>query len=400
MRKNLQGGHWRSRLVPAFILMVTLTVFAGRGAMAKDWPTPVRGCEVASVMLYGSAVATELRRGAVVLASNDAPVPPEVNGICEDALQQHLGNAVSATVIAGQLAVRNTLFGAERFQQGGGNASAQTGRGPWLAKLDLDPKLPLETKYNFEHAIAVLDTLFARYGLRTPEPVSIVVTADTEGYIQALMTYAGYSREEAEQEAHKEVVRLGGSSRTKPYILVRWRQTRVAKGDGTSYEVNNPEEAFHSLPHELFHQVQRGYRLDKVPVWLTEGPASVFLLLAVDAAQIKSIETARIRTFAELADRQKKAVLARDPVDVAAIFRVVEYKEWEEMTDKGLPTYSMAVMMSIALLGTRDFEKIITFYGKVDQGADVDSAFLATFGVTIAAFEKSMNDYIRKQRGG
>ncbi len=353
------------------------------------WEGGTGRCQIYRVLEGGPAAAAGLAKGDVVLAANDAAVAPGLWPHCQEAFWQQFSGRATLTLtvkasrngseFATQMTVRNPFAG---------GAAPQSGREAWLGKIVLDPKLPGETQRNFERAIAAVDALITRYGLRTPSPVTIIVTADTEGYIQALMTYAGFTRQEAEKVAINKVVRLGGSLSQTPVIFIRWIPTRVLRKDGTSYEVNNPEDVFFSLPHEVFHQVQRSFRLKNMPIWLSEGPATVFQYLAIDSAGVK--------TFADMYEKVKDSVLNSGHLDVAVISRITDQEQWSALTDKAMPTYAMAHLMAARLLGDKNFDKISAFYRRVDQGIDIDSAFAATFGMTIPAFEKSMNDYIRE----
>lgn len=256
----------------------------------------------------------------------------------------------------------------------------------WLGKLVLDPNLPAETQKNFERAFAAVDGLLGTYELTTTAPVTVVVTADTEGYIQALMSYTKVSRAEAEAKAISETVNLGVSSTQIPVVVIRWIPTRQLRSDGTSYVVNNPEDGFFSLPHEIFHQVQNTYRLRNIPVWLSEGPATMFQFLAIDRAGVKA--------FAEQVRTTERNVTRGAPLDSTQLATVVDYSVWQTLTLQKKPTYAMATLMTVQLLGKDGFPKLLRFYGLLRDGADVDTAFHTAFGVSMAEFANAMSAYI------
>jgi len=151
--------------------------------------------------------------------------------------------------------------------------------------LVYDQEVPSETKENFQKAFDAVNALLTKYKIVLSNPITIVViTNDAEKYIQALMFYYNISRTLAEKKAKYS----GGiSSSKKPVIIIRWIPTRQSTGQGTSYPVNNPEEGFRVLPHEVFHQVENQGGSIRAVNWLKEGPAELFKFMALETAGIR-----------------------------------------------------------------------------------------------------------------
>ncbi|MDI6762144.1 MAG: hypothetical protein QME83_03840, partial [Thermodesulfobacteriota bacterium] len=185
------------------------------------------------------------------------------------------------------------------------------GEGSW-GKLVYDTEVSSQTKENFQKAIDAVDKLFTKYKIVLSNPVTVVVTAnDAESYIRALMVYAHVSRAQAEDRVRRGT--LGGSLVEIPLVIIRYTPTRQLTPQGTSYLVNNPEEGFRILPHEVFHQVKNQYGRGRAVNWLQEGPPELFKFMAFETAGIRrvtdSVQLAEqsIRRAAEIPDTRQLA---------------------------------------------------------------------------------------------
>ena len=257
-----------------------------------------------------------------------------------------------------------------------------------LVDLIYDQEVPSETKENFQKAFDAVNALLTKYKIVLSNPITIVViTNDAEKYIQALMFYYNISRTLAENKAEHSA---GISSTEKPVIIIRWIPTRQSTGQGTSYPVNNPEEGFRALPHEVFHQVQAQYTRVHTANWLEEGSADLFRWMAFEAGGIRretdcvQLAEQAIRRAAEITDTRQLASC--------------DHTTWGSLNEQKYPIYPMAALMTYRLVGDNGFEKVILFYQLLHNGSDPDKAFITAFGVQMSDFLADMNDYFNKLR--
>jgi hypothetical protein len=257
-----------------------------------------------------------------------------------------------------------------------------------VSSVDLiyDQEVPSQTKENFQKAFDVAKALLTKYKVVLSDPITIVViTNDAEKYIQTLMFYYHTSRALAENKAKYTV---GISSTKKPVIIIRWIPTRQSTGKGTSYPVNNPEEGFRALPHELFHQVQSQYTRVDTANWLNEGSAELFRWMAFEAGGIR-----RETDCVQLAEQAiRRATKIPDTRQLASCDRTT----WGSLVEQKYSVYPMAALMTYRLVGDNGFEKVILFYQLLHNGSDSDKAFITAFGVQMSDFLIEMNDYFNR----
>ena len=252
--------------------------------------------------------------------------------------------------------------------------------------LIYDQEVPSQTKENFQKAFDAVNKLLTKYKIVLSNPITIVViTNDAEKYIQALMFYYNISRTLAENKAEHTA---GISSTEKPVIIIRWIPTRQSTGQGTSYPVNNPEEGFRALPHELFHQVQNQYSRVRRINWLTEGFAELFRWMAFEAGGIR-----RETDCVQLAEQ---AICRATKIPDTRQMASYDYKTWESLEKQGYPVYPMAALMTYRLIGDNGFGKVILYYQLLHNGNDPDKAFITAFGVQMSDFLADMNDYFNR----
>jgi len=260
--------------------------------------------------------------------------------------------------------------------------------------LVYDQEVPSQTKENFQKAIDAVNALLTKYKIILSNPITIVViTNDAEKYIQTLMFYYNISRTLAEKKAKYS----GGISSTeKPVIIIRWIPTRQSTPQGTSYPVNNPEEGFRALPHELFHQVQAQYTRVHTANWLEEGSAELFRWMAFEAAGIRRVTI--------LSGKAEQAIRNAAKIPDTKQLASCDHTTWGSLNEQKYPVYPMAALMTYRLVGDNGFEKVILFYQLLHNGNDPDKAFITAFGVQMSDFLTDMNDYfnrlITKQKMG
>jgi hypothetical protein len=261
--------------------------------------------------------------------------------------------------------------------------------GSW-GKVVYDPEVPSQTRENFQKAIDAVDKLLTKYKIVLSDPVTVVVTADSKSFIRALMLHGNLTRAEAE---HKAITTVQGVSDIKAVIVIRSLPTRQSTGQGTSYPVNDPQEGFRALPHELFHQVQNQYSGVSTVNWLSEGPPELFKFMALETAGMRrvtdsvQIEEQLIRRAAKIPDTRQLATN--------------DHKTWQSLAEQKYPVYHMAAVMTYRLVGDNGFEKVIFFrrlLHNLHKGDNPDKAFITAFGVQMSDFLADMNDYFNKLR--
>ncbi len=253
--------------------------------------------------------------------------------------------------------------------------------------LVYDQEVPSQTKENFQQAFDAVKTLLAKYKIVFSDPITIVVTGnDAESYIRALIVYAHVSRAVAEDKVR--LVALGQSVTGVPVIVIRWTPTRQSTGHGTSYPVNNPEEGFLVLPHEVFHQVENQGSPIRAVNWLKEGPAELFKFMALETAGIRRV-TDSVQQYEQVI---RRAAEIPDPGQLASY----DYKTWQSLARQKYPVYYMAALMTYRLVGDNGFEKVILFYRLLHNGSDPDKAFITAFGMQMSDFLSDMDDYFNK----
>ena len=254
--------------------------------------------------------------------------------------------------------------------------------------LVYDQEVPSQTRENFQKAIDAVNALLTKYKIILSNPITIVViTNDAEKYIQALMFHYNISRTLAEKKAKYS----GGISSTeKPVIIIRWIPTRQSTPQGTSYPVNNPEEGFRALPHELFHQVKVQYTRVHTANWLEEGSAELFRWMAFEAAGIRRVTI--------LSGKAEQAIRNAAKIPDTKQLASCDHTTWGSLNEQKYPIYPMAALMTYRLVGNNGFEKVLFFYQLLHNGSDPDKAFITAFGVQMSDFLADMNDYFNKLR--
>jgi hypothetical protein len=256
-------------------------------------------------------------------------------------------------------------------------------------KLVYDTEVSSQTKENFQKAVDAVDTLFTKYKIVLSNPITMVVAAnDSESYIRALMVYTHVSRAEAEDAVKR--INLGQSDLKQPLAIIRYTPTRQLTPQGTSYLVNNPEEGFRVLPHEVWHQVKNQYSLVRTVNWLVEGPPELFKFMAFETAGIR-----RVTDSVQLTEQSiRRAAAIPDTRQLASY----DYKTWQSLAQQRYPVYDMAALMTYRLVGGNGFEKLVFFYQLLHNGSDPDKAFSTAFGKQMSDFLAAMNDYFNTLR--
>lgn len=249
-----------------------------------------------------------------------------------------------------------------------------------LAELVYDADVPPNARQYLAKAVDTVDNLLAKYKHQvvSSNKITIVVTADTEGFIQALMLYDNESRADAEKHAE---ISKGGSIGLKSIIIVR----------GSPKLNSYPGEAVRVVSHEVFHQVQyQGHTIKQIP-FLDEGSAELFSLEALESARIIGTVDKTIHEAAEKKIREAPAI--------PDVRELAYHPNINPLMQKGYPIYPMSVVMAYRLVQDNGFENIILYYQLLQNGTDPDKAFLTAFRVPMASFLSDMNTYFAKLRG-
>ena len=253
---------------------------------------------------------------------------------------------------------------------------AQSFASTW-AEVSYDREVPLQTRQNLEKAVDTVADLLTKHHIVLPYKISIVVTADTESYIQARMLYGKEPRAKAEEQAKYSA---GVSLGDKTIIILK----------GTPRLNTSPVESFRVLPHEIFHQVQNQYGKTGTVNWLLEGTPEVFQCVAREAAGFNTVNDC----VRQAEQRICQAAAIPDTRQLANY----NYHTYTSLVHQGYPVYEMSVVMAARLVQDNGFENIVFFYQLLHNGTDRDKAFMAAFRVPMAWFLSDMNDYFDRLR--
>ncbi len=268
---------------------------------------------------------------------------------------------------------------------GGEFISNAYGAESWVEFI-YDQDVSPRTRENFQRAVDTSNELLTKYKIVLDRPVTVVLTNnDAESYIRAIMSYGGVSRSVAENKAKTGVI-WGLSSTKKPAIIIRNVPTRQLTPQGTSVVVNNPEEGFRTVPHELFHQIQNQFGAVRTVNWLKEGPPELFKFMALEAAGIRSLKDS-------VRSAERSVIMKDAKIPDAKQLASYDYTAWESLGLQRYPVYQMAALMTYRLVGDKGFEKVILFYQLLRDGNNPDEAFALAFGVQMSQFLDDMNDY-------
>jgi hypothetical protein len=245
----------------------------------------------------------------------------------------------------------------------------------WIkVQYRLDP--PPALIANLENCLDTVADLLSDYRIYLPQPMTVVVTADPEGYIQALVSY-GFTRQDAEKRAqYTAAVSLG----SRPVIVIK----------GSEALVKNKQEVYRVLPHEIFHQVQRQWARLNTVTWMVEGAPELF--------RIKATERAGIAPAAVLLALEQQRVRHAKMIPSAHEIGSQDYTVFSGLAAKGYPVYPMSTVMLGKLADDAGFDKVVYFYQQLHHGVSPDKAFESVFRVPMKWFLTDMDRYFSELR--
>ena len=245
----------------------------------------------------------------------------------------------------------------------------------WV-KVSYYPGATQQLRDNVDASLDTVADLLAEYRIYLTQPITVIVTADREGYVQVLMSY-GYTREVADKTAqHTSAVSLN----QRPVIILQ----------GTESLHNKRQEVYRVLPHEIFHQVQRQWgRLDTV-TWMVEAAPELFQIKAADRA-------GQIPAAVSLAIQQQRVIRAK-ALPSSRQLGSKDYKVFSSLSAQGYPVYPMSTLMLHKLTEDAGFDKVVYYYQLLHHGGDPDKAFLSVFNVPMEWFLNDMDKYFASIR--
>ena len=236
---------------------------------------------------------------------------------------------------------------------------------------------PAMTK-NLEDCLDTVADLLSQYRIYLSQSLTIVVTADSAGYIQTLMSY-GYSRANAEQtDKNTAAVSLNAH----PVIIIK----------GTKALRENRQEIYRVVPHEIFHQVQRQWGKLHTVTWMVEGAPELFRMKASEQAGLAPTKV----YLAVEAGRVKHAKALPSAQEIGT----TNYLTFSGLAGQGYPVYPMSTLMLAKLVEGVGFDKVVYFYQQLHYGVDPDKAFLSVFRVPMQWFLTDMDRYFGELRKG
>lgn len=243
----------------------------------------------------------------------------------------------------------------------------------WVKVLYTNEASPEMTK-NVEGCLDTVADLLGQYHIYLSQPITVIVTSNSESYITVLMSY-GYSRQGAEQtEKNTAAVSLNNL----PVIIVK----------GTASLKEKKQEIYRVLPHEIFHQVQRQWAKLRTVTWMVEGAPELFRMKASEQAGL-------VPTAVHLAVEQNRIKQAKVLPSAHQIGHK-DYTVFSGLAAKGYPVYSMSTVMMAKLVEAAGFDKVVYFYQQLHYGVDPENAFLSVFRVPMRYFLDDMDRYFEE----
>ena len=227
---------------------------------------------------------------------------------------------------------------------------------------------------NVEDCLDTVADLLGQYHIYLSQPITVIVTGDSAGYINVLRSY-GYTPEAAER-ADKNTAAV--SLNNLPVIIVK----------GTASLKEKKQEVYRVLPHEIFHQVQRQWAKLRTVTWMVEGAPELFRMKASEQAGL-------VPTAVYLAVEQNRIKQAKVLPSAHQIGHK-DYTVFSSLSAKGYPVYSMSTVMMAKLVEAAGFDKVVYFYQQLHYGVDPDKAFLSVFRVPMRYFLDDMDRYFEE----
>ncbi len=238
----------------------------------------------------------------------------------------------------------------------------------WVS-IHYDPEVSAQTKQNVEVALNVIADMLTGYKLPLKDKVTVVVTADKESYLKALVFY-GYSVESARLTAETSA---GVSLNNRAIILLK----------GSTALHSNPREVFRVLPHELFHQIQSQFGRTRSAPWMTEAAPELFRILAQDRAGFNTVDT--------LIDAEAQAIYTANSLPSVRQLMNTEYTAFIALSRQGFPVYQMSLIMLYYLTKEEKFEPVLQYYRLLNNGLQPAVAFEAIFRRPQFVFAEEMD---------
>lgn len=249
-------------------------------------------------------------------------------------------------------------------------------------KIAYDPAVSPATRENARKAADITTALLTRYGMPMSHPVTVIVTADTEGYINAIASVCNVSRATAEKATKST---LGESIGKKDTIVVRVYPVVVK---GQPRQAHPLSETLTIFPHEVFHQAARQYLKNVEPAtWLSEGTAEYFRSMALEEGGVRNVDV-----FVNYANQN-----IRKAASIPDTHRLVDHREYRTLARERFPVYYMSQVMVSRLIQNKDFGKVASFYKLINAGTPQEKAFSDTFGMPMSTFLDKMNVYFKTQ---
>ena len=240
----------------------------------------------------------------------------------------------------------------------------------WVKVLYTNEASPEMTR-NVEDCLDTVADLLGQYHIYLPQPISVIVTADSANYITVLMSY-GYTQEAAERtDKNSAAVSLSQY----PIIVLK----------GTTALKEKKQEMYRVLPHEIFHQVQRQWAKLRTVTWMVEGAPELFRMKASEQAGMAPMAV----YLAVEQNRIKQAKILPSAHQIGH----QDYTVFSNLAAKGYPVYSMSTVMMAKLAEAAGFDKVVYFYQQLHYGVDPDKAFLSVFRVPMGYFLDDMDRY-------
>ncbi|MCK9265562.1 hypothetical protein M0P98_01555 [bacterium] len=246
-------------------------------------------------------------------------------------------------------------------------------------KLTYTPGVTKAIRENTQRVVNILTELFIKYKLTLDEPITVIVTANTQSFIKSIASISKVSEDVVAKDIGSS---LGVSLSNQKTIIIR---------GGNYNHVTGIRDLHDVFAHESFHQILDKFsRIKPAYFWIEEGSAEYFRLVALEEAKLDSIGTQ-----ISLVERN-----VRNAPSLPNTHQLSNYMDFQNLRlNSNIPIYNMSLLMVYNLIEKRNFGKVISFYRLIDTGMPQDKAFYLAFGKQASSFMDEMNIYFKTLKG-
>lgn len=210
-----------------------------------------------------------------------------------------------------------------------------------------------------------------KYNVQLRRNIRIILTSDTDDYIQAQMKEHKISGEEAIRRGRTSSASSQGS-----VIILNAGHPRLASSPSL----------IATITHEVVHQFQDQLTNGRMSgsEWLTEGMAGIIAVQLTEDWGGKSLASYKKYCLKEIGSAAA----------LPGLEELSTSKQWRASLDKygASVTYRIAEVAVLELQSSTSWDAFVSYYQLVNQAADKGLVFERNFGVTLDNFEHQFTE--------